>query len=267
MNILIPMAGAGSRFAEKGYKAHKPVIPTTNWRTGQKIPMVVAAVMDLPVDPNAPDNNIIFVVRDFHVTDGVCDEIKNHFPRARFIVVDKLTEGQACTCLLAKAFIDNDAPLFIAACDNGMICDRSAFDAMAQTSDSILFTFRNNSAVEEKPTAYGWVRTQGADVTGVSVKVPISDTPRNDHAIVGTFWFAHGHDFVTASETMIAANDRINGEFYVDQVFKYVVEAGQKARVFEIEKYLCWGTPTDYEAYEQTLTYWTDFQNEEKKRS
>lgn len=264
MKILIPMAGAGSRFVEEGYKQHKPAIPTTDRRTGQKIPMVVAAVRDLPFDPQDPANTIVFVIRDFHKKDGLDEEIKTYFPTAQFITIDKLTDGQASTCLLAKSFIDNDEPLLIAACDNGMEVSAGSFEKQSKEADALIYTFRGNEAVQEKPQAYGWVITEGASVKDVSVKVPISDRPIEDHAIVGTFWFRRGRDFVKAAEDMIAADDRINGEFYVDQVFRYAVRMGLKVEVLELDRYLCWGTPKDFMAYEKSLSYWSQFQKEQK---
>ncbi len=91
------------------------------------------------------------------------------------------------------------------------------------------------------------------------MKKPISDDPINDHAIVATFWFRHGSDFVKCAEEMIAANDRINNEFYVDQSIKYCIKAGLSVKVFEIDRYIGWGTPADYENYEKTLEYWHRF--------
>ncbi|NVN06297.1 nucleotidyltransferase [Asaia spathodeae] len=264
MNILIPMAGAGSRFVQEGYAQHKPVIPTTQRHTGQKVPMAVAAVADLPVDAHAPDCNLIFIVRDFHVTDGVTDAIQSYYPRARFIVIDRLTDGQASTCLLARDIIDNDQPLLIAACDNGMELFPDAFEKASSQSDALIITFRNNEAVCAKPQSYGWILTEGDKALGVSIKTPISTTPMEDHAVVGNFWFRRGHDFIAAADAMIAADDRINGEFYVDQVFKYLISSGLDVRVLECERYLCWGTPTDYEAYENTIRYWRDFLAKEK---
>lgn len=266
MNILIPMAGAGSRFALQGYSLHKPVIPTTLRRTGTKVPMVVAAVADLPVNPQAAETNLTFVVRDFHIRDEVTDTIRSYYPKADFIPVDRLTEGQASTCLLARERIDTDQPLMIAACDNGMDLLPSAFEQAAEQADALIFTFRQNEAVCANPHAYGWVRTEGNKALGVSIKTPISDTPQEDHAVVGTFWFRRGSDFVSAADAMIAANDRINGEFYVDQVFRYLIEKGLNVRVIEIDRYLCWGTPSDYELYENTIQYWVDFLTEEKAR-
>ena len=107
MKILIPMAGAGKRFSDEGYKLSKPVIPTIDRRTGKEYPMVVCATLDLP-GLKGDGSNLIYVDRDFHKKDGVEDKIKEFFPKASFITVDKLTEGQACTCLLAKEKINNN---------------------------------------------------------------------------------------------------------------------------------------------------------------
>lgn len=259
MNIIIPMAGAGQRFADAGYKISKPAIPTIDRRTGKELPMVVCAVKDLPgVEKDGA--NVTFIDRTFHKTDGVEDAIKEHFPMASFITVEKLTEGQACTCLLAKDKIDNDDELLIAGCDNGMVFDSVKFEAEKKRADCLVFTYRHNEAVLAKPSAYGWMRVDGDNnITGTSIKKAISDNPMEDHAVVATFWFKRGSDFVKAAEKMICENDRINNEFYVDQVAKHVLDMELKARVFEIDRYICWGTPKDYENYQKTLCYWEKF--------
>lgn len=259
MNIIIPMAGAGSRFAEAGYTTSKPAIPTTDRRTGRKLPMVVCAVLDLP-GVEADGANVTFIDRDFHRKGGVEDAIKEHFPKASFITVDRLTEGQACTCLLDKDRIDNGGELLIAGCDNGMAFDEEKFAVEKEKAACLVFTYRHNEAVLEKPDAYGWmVADDDGNITSTSIKKAISDTPMEDHAVVATFWFRHGHDFVRAAEKMIAEDDRVNGEFYADQVVKHVLDLGLRARVFEIGRYICWGTPKDYEDYEATLRYWAAF--------
>jgi hypothetical protein len=263
MNIVSPMAGAGSRFAKKDYVPHKPVLPLTSRHSHETVPLVVEAVRDLPVDLERDDVTLLFIMRDFHMADGVDQALLVHFPRAQFIVIDALTDGQASTCLFARAQFNSEVPMMIAACDNGMDVSRTKFETRSVGSDALIFTFRGNEAVTEKPEAYGWVRTDGETVRGVSIKQPISSTPLEDHAIVGTFWFQSGRDFFAAADKMIAANDRINGEFYVDQAFKYLVDAGCDVRIIEVDRYLCWGTPEDYEAYEATLAYWTEFISKE----
>lgn len=263
MIYLIPMAGAGSRFSEQGYKVHKPAILTTDHRTGEKIPMVVAATLDLPsVDPATSE--VIYIDRDFHCQDGVEALIQTHIKNAKFITIDYLTEGQASTCLLAKELINSNQELLIAGCDNGMTFDKALFEDAKKGADALIFTYRNSPLVLEKPEAYGWVIVDDEQfVQGVSVKKPISNNPLNDHAIVATFWFKRGSDFVRATEKMIAENDRINNEFYVDQVFKHALELGLTVKVFEIDRYIGWGTPKDYEDYEASFTYWKAFAEKE----
>lgn len=246
MIALIPMAGAGSRFTEAGYKTPKPLLDILGK------PMVVNAANALP-----KSDRHIFIVRDFQILEYQIDQhLKQHFPGSEVIVLDHLTEGQAVTCLAAKSEINVSEELVIGASDNGMIYDRIKFDIEKTNCDAMVFTFRNNSAVIAKPQAYGWVVTDADNVVKkMSVKVPISQTPMNDHAVVGTFWFRKGSMFVEATEKMIAENRRINNEFYVDEMINDMIDLGYKVKVFEIDHYVCWGTPNDYESF----LYWEKY--------
>ena len=261
--ILIPMAGAGSRFTEAGYQVHKPAIMTIDRRTGEEKPMVVCATEDLP-DVAAEGSNVIYVDRTFHKEDGVEDTIRKYYPQARFLTVDHLTEGQACTCMLAEPYLAPEKPLLIAGCDNGMDIDGEAFGKLTGECDCIVFTYRHNEAVLANPNAYGWMLTDEAgNITGTSIKKAISDTPMEDPAVVATFWFRRADIFTEATKKMIAENDRINGEFYVDQTIKHVLDLGYRAKIFDIERYVGWGTPADYEGYQKTYTYFRKFLEKE----
>lgn len=257
--ILIPMAGAGQRFADAGYTVHKPAIMTVDRTTGQEKPMVVCATKDLP-GVAADGSNVIYVDRNFHQTDGVEDAIRAWYPQAAFITVDHLTEGQACTCMLAEPYLDPEQPLLIAGCDNGMDIDRDAFDALTKECDCIVFTYRHNEAVLANPNAYGWmIADADGNITGTSIKKAISDRPMEDPAVVATFWFRRAAVFIEATKKMIAENDRINGEFYVDQTVKHVLDLGYRAKIFDIDRYVGWGTPADYEGYQKTWNYFKAF--------
>ncbi|MDE6981501.1 MAG: nucleotidyltransferase [Lachnospiraceae bacterium] len=264
MKILIPMAGEGKRFQEAGYKNSKPSILTYCIRTGKLEPMVVCAAKDLP-GVVQDGSNVIFVERTFHSEDGTESKIKEFFPEAKFIKVDKLTEGQACTCLLAENYIGKDEELLIAGCDNGMVINRQKFDKERDECDVLVFTFRGDEAVNKNPNAYGWMKIDDKEnIVGTSIKKSISETPLQDHAVVATFWFREGNIFIKAAEKMIQENDRVNGEFYVDKVIDHVIELGYKAKVFEIDRYIGWGTPKDYEEYQSTFEYWRNFIQEEE---
>lgn len=246
---LIPMAGEGSRFANEGYETPKPLIEVSGK------PMIVQACASMP-----KADKWVFVCRSEHLKKypEIENTLKNNFENSHIIEVDHLTEGQASTCLLAKSEIDPEDSLFIGACDNGMTYNQEKFLHLSGNPeiDALIFSFRNNATVNNNPKAYGWIKVnENEEVQGMSVKIPISETPINDHAVVGSFWFKKGKDFIEMTEQMISANKRINNEFYVDKVFDEFTEAGKKVKVFEINHYICWGTPNDLRTYQ----YWEDF--------
>ncbi len=243
---LIPMAGEGKRYKNAGYVIPKPLISVS------EKPMVVMAAESLP-----KADKWIFICRKEHIDNYKIDEtLKSYFSNSEIIAVDKITEGQASTCLLVKDIINNNEELLIGACDNGMIWDNRKLEELKKEADCLVWTFRNNVAVKKKPQAYGWVVVDKKNnILKISVKIPISDNPINDYAIVGTFWFKKGKIFIEAAENIIRKNIRINNEFYADSVINEVIAAGYKAKVFEVEKYICWGTPDDLRKYQ----YWESF--------
>ena len=264
MNILIPMAGAGSRFSKQGYHLSKPLIPTYSLKLQKTVPMVIAATLDIP-RAQQEFGKVIYIDRDFHQKEGIEAEIKDHIPEAEFITIDYLTAGQAATCLLAKDLIDNGQELFIGCCDNGMIIDQSKFEQVKKMADAIILTHSNDRNIEHNPLAHSWVLLDDDQKTvqKMSIKKPVSDNPMQDHATTGMFWFKRGSDFVKAAELMINRKDQTGGEYYVDQVMQYIVNLGLKTMIFDIQ-YLCWGTPHDYENYQDTVKYWQEFLKKEK---
>lgn len=264
MKILIPMAGEGNRFKDAGYKLPKPLIPTFDRKTKKELPMVVAAVNSLPGIDNE-NNQVIFIDRDFHKQMNIETEIKSLIKNASFITLDKLTEGQASTCLKAKEYINNDEELLIGPCDCGVNVDEQKFENLKKECDCIVFTFSNNDSVCDNPNAYGWMKADyEGNILSASVKKQISDTPELDPAVTAIFWFKKGKYFVQAAETMIEKNDRVNNEFYVDEVINHIIDMKLKAKIFNVDKYFCWGTPKDYTDYQSTVKYWENFLNDFK---
>jgi NDP-sugar pyrophosphorylase family protein len=278
--VLLPMAGHGSRFSAAGYSTPKPLIEVSGK------PMVVQATDSLP-----PAGRYVFVALKGHLESSNIEEaLKLSYPGCSIVALDHVTEGQACTCAFgvenADPPIDLGKPLIIGACDNGMGYDREAFRALTlnENVDAVAFTFRNHPASKRNPKAYGWIKTarslepvsqslnpvsqsfspanlaeNGADcIAGVSVKVPISETPENDHAIVGSFWFRKAHYLLDGLKRLQERNVRVNNEFYVDSLIGELVEMGLDCRVFEIDYYVCWGTPDDLKVFQ----YWQEFFNE-----
>lgn len=248
MTALILMAGAGKRFADVGYRMSKPLIPVD-----QK-PMVVSSAHSLP---RASEN--VFVSRDEVFNQGFTFEkdIRPFFPSAQIRMLKEMTEGQASSALSAADLLEHDKPLLIEACDHHVLYNEKEFRRLSgENNDALIFTFRHFPPVRRNPCAYGWVETdESGQVQKVSVKQPLAGDPADHHAIIGSFWFREARIFIDSAKQMIAADSRINGEFYIDQAMNFVINSGFKVAVFEVDKYVSWGTPDDFKTYK----YWQRF--------
>jgi HAD superfamily hydrolase (TIGR01509 family) len=227
MNILIPMAGNGSRFALAGYTFPKPLIEVHGK------PMIQVVVENLAVDAN-----FIFVVQKSHREKYNLDSMLSLIcPGCKVVEVNSVTEGAACTVLLAKDFIDNDEPLVIANSDQFIEWNSLEFfyKMNEQNLDAGIVSFR---ATHPK-WSYARVDDNGF-VTEVAEKNPISDI-----ATVGIYYWKHGKDFVKYAESMISKDIRVNNEFYVCPVFNEALLSGLKIKTFDVPKMWGIGTPED----------------------
>lgn len=256
---LMLMAGRGVRFVSEGYTEPKPLV-----RVAGK-PMVVEAIRSLPRARRWGFVCLREHLDGYPITEILMREVGEH----DIVTVEHVTEGQACTALLARDRFDLDGPLLIAACDSGMTWDIDAYEHLLsdESIDAIVWTFRRHASLERNPGAFGWVEVEGNRIKRVSVKVPISSTPRNDHAIIGTFFFRRGRDFVRAAEEMIVSAERVGHEFYIDQVINYLLADGKKAVVFEVRTCLNWGTPNDLRTYHYWLGYFQKLRLAQARRS
>ena len=229
MNVLIPMAGAGSRFASQGYTFPKPLIDVKGK------PMIQVVTENLNIKAN-----YTFIVQKEHYEKYSLQHLLNLIaPGCNIVQVDGITEGAACTTLLAKEFIDNDEPLLMANSDQFVEWD----------SNETLYAFSNGNCdggiITFPATHPKWSYAKlGEDgyVSEVAEKKPISE-----HATVGIYWWAKGSDYVKYAEQMIEKDIRVNNEYYVCPVFNEAIGDGKKIRIKEIEKEGMWGigTPED----------------------
>ena len=244
---LIPLAGHGSRFKKEGYTKPKPLLPVSGKQ------MIIQANQQLP-----PSQSNVYVCLKEHVDEyGIEKELKNNDKKAQVKVISEVTEGQAITCELGLENIDDNSPLLIGACDNGAIWNHEKYKSLIsdQSIDAIIWTFMGHPSAISKPTMYGWVNVDGDNALNVSVKVPVSDKPECDHAVVGTFYFKSVATFNAALKDLVKDNVRVNNEFYVDSLMDVLIKQGKKVVVFPVDSYICWGTPDDYE----TFNYWQSY--------
>ena len=233
MKILIPMAGEGSRFVNEGYTFPKPLIDVDGK------PMIQKVVENLDFDCE-----YIFLVRKKHIEkyEGLVNTLErvtnNNF---KLVEVEGLTEGAACTALLAKEYINTDEDLLIANSDQYIEYEPENFKLLKNLTDAdgILFTF---NAVHPK---WSFVRTNARGfIVEVAEKKPISNI-----ATCGIYWFRKGSDFVKHAEEMIKEDRRVNGEFYIAPVYNELVASGKKLIPFYVHRMSGLGTPEDLKKF------------------
>lgn len=237
INIVIPMAGLGSRFASAGYEKPKPFIDVLG------IPMIQRVMMNLELE----DSRFILIARKEHLEKekGIVDKIKEIYKNVIFIGIDKLTEGTASTILFSKKHIDNDFPLLIANSDQIVDIDIPDFvyKCLVNKYDGSILTFEDK---ERNPKwSFAKINEKGY-VIEVKEKSPISQ-----HATVGIYLFRRGSDFVNSAIQMIIENDRVNNEFYTCPVYNYLIKDDKKIIIHPIPAYSMngTGTPEDLETY------------------
>jgi dTDP-glucose pyrophosphorylase len=227
------MAGEGSRFAKEGYTFPKPLIDVDGK------PMIQQVVENLKFSAD-----FIFLVRKEHLHKykGLSVTLQNITGgRTNIIEVDGLTEGAACTALLAKEHINTDDDLLIANSDQIIYYRAENFLTMKNmtTADGIVFTF---NAVHPK-WSFAKIGESGF-VTEVAEKVPISNV-----ATCGIYWYRKGKDFVDAAESMIVKNIRVNNEFYIAPVYNEMIGRGKTVIPFFVQEMHGIGTPEDLNAF------------------
>jgi HAD superfamily hydrolase (TIGR01509 family) len=231
MNVLIPMAGAGSRFAQAGYTFPKPLIEVNSR------PMIQVVVENLNIEAH-----FIFLVQKEHYEKYNLKQLLNLItPDCSIVQVDSLTQGAACTTLLAKHMIDNEEPLLIANSDQYVEWNSNEclYGFTADEIDGGIVTF--------KATHPKWSFARIGDdgfVSEVAEKNPISDD-----ATVGIYYWKKGSDYVKYAEQMIAKNIRTNNEFYVCPVFNEAIEDHKKIKIKQIDQMWGIGTPEDLDYF------------------
>jgi HAD superfamily hydrolase (TIGR01509 family) len=231
LNVLIPMAGAGSRFMQQGYTFPKPLIEVNGK------PMIQVVVENLNIDAH-----YIFIVQEEHYEKYNLKYLLNLIaPGCDIVQVNGVTEGAACSTLLAKDYINSDAPLLIANSDQYIEWNSNEY-MYAFTADEIdggIITFE----ASHPKWSYAKIGDNGF-ISEVAEKKVISN-----EATVGIYYWKHGSDYVKYAEDMIAKNIRVNNEFYICPVFNQAIEDDKKIKAKRVNKMWGIGTPEDLENF------------------
>jgi len=236
INIVIPMAGLGSRFSIAGFEKPKPFIDVNGK------PMI-SRVLDNIGIKNA---KFFLIAQKSHLEKEsiIVNEIEKKYD-ANFIPIDGLTEGTACTVLHARKHINNDSPLIIANSDQIVDIDLSKFlmDCQNRKLDGSILCFED----PEKNPKWSFAKINNENlVTEVQEKNPISK-----FATVGIYLFSKGKYFINSSIDMIINNERVNNEFYTCPVYNYLINENKRIGIYNIKynQMHGLGTPEDLNNY------------------
>jgi len=234
-NILIPMAGLGSRFIKEGFKVPKQLINIKDKH-----------LIDISLDCLDYEGcNLIFVVRDETIYNFHIDELlrKKFGDDIEIVVLDKLTDGSVCSCLYAEEYIDNDAPLIIHTLD---IEFRPVFNPHIMNeidADGMLLTFKSNSI----NYSYADVGDDGY------VKKTAEKKAISSNACVGIYGFKKGSDFCKYARDMIDRDLRTKNEFYISPLYNLLIDDGKKILTQSVDKMHIFGTPDEFHFYKNNV--------------
>lgn len=233
MKVLIPMAGAGSRFEKAGYTFPKPLIEVN----GKSMIQVVTENLNIDA------RHVYIVQKSHHEQYNLKETLDQISSGCKIVQVDTLTEGAACTTLLAKEYINNDQPLLMANSDQFVDWNSNEFmySMVGDEVDGGILTFKSTHP------KWSYVKLdEHGFVTEVAEKKPISDI-----ATVGIYYWKKGSDYVKYAEQMIEKNMRVNNEFYTAPVYNEAIADGKKIKIFNIQESGMWGlgTPEDLDHF------------------
>lgn len=234
LNIVIPMAGLGSRFANVGYKLPKPLIDVNGK------PMIQVVVENMNINAH-----YIFIAMKQHVDKYDVEKTVKEITCNNYTLhtIDELTEGSACTVLKVRDIIDNDNPMMLANSDQYLEWDPYEFLVQSQGVDGLISCF------EADHPKWSYAKTDASGiVTEVAEKKVISNL-----ATTGLYYFAKGSQFVRCADSMIAKNIRTNNEFYNCPIYNEVIAEGGVVKTHMCENMSGLGTPEDLDIYLQNF--------------
>ena len=229
LNVVIPMAGRGQRFVECGYDKPKPMIDVCG------VPMIERVIDSLTLKHG--ECNFIFIALKEHLDNGLQEYLEQ---KGTIIPLDIVTEGAACTTLMALHYINNTDALVIANCDQYLEWGFDDFIDKAKDRDGSLVVFNSTNP------HHSYAKVKKGQVVEVAEKKVISDK-----ACAGIYYFRQGRDYIESVIMMIAKNIRTNNEFYIAPAYNELIAGLGNVSVYEVDvnKKHMLGTPYELEIF------------------
>jgi NDP-sugar pyrophosphorylase family protein len=239
MNILFPIAGAGSRFQSHGFNIPKPLV-LVNGKT-----LLEHSITTL----NLPGRYIFVRINYSNIkfNQQIDAIIKRIHPNAEIIILNHPTKGAAETCLKAESIIDIDKPLVVTNGDQWLNWRPQHFlDFVNSTGvDGCVSLYDHEDIEIGKPSKYAFVSLdQDGYATNFCEKFAISN-----NALNGIHYWRSGKDFIYSIKKMIANNIKVNNEFYISPSYNYLIKDGKLINTYpmKLTEYRSLGSPEEIE--------------------
>ncbi|MEO0818513.1 MAG: NTP transferase domain-containing protein [Pseudomonadota bacterium] len=241
--IVIPMSGFGERFRRAGHTLPKPLIPVD----GKPI---IAHVIDMFPDTE----DFIFICNEDHLSHPdyrMAETLRRYCPTGKIIGIGAHKLGPTNAVLQAAEHIDPTRPVIINYCDFTCYWDYSEFLSFVTETecDGAIPAYRGFHPHSIGSTFYAYVKETGLWMDDIQEKQPWTDTPMNEYASSGTYYFKSGELCLSALRAQMALDYSVNGEYYVSLAYKVLQDAGARTAVYELQHFMQWGTPADLEEY------------------
>lgn len=238
MKVVVPMAGRGSRFANKGFATPKPLISVAGK------PMLFWALQSL--ESLVYQDLILIILREHEEAFHVVDQVKSWLPEKSIhaVLLEDVTEGQLCTVLAAEQHLD-ESPVLIAASDTYIPTQLGTWLAQYPSDTKGVI-----STINLPGERWSFAKTEKNShlVKEVAEKHRISD-----HCSTGLYYFSSGKVLKSRGEAMIQNQETTKGEYYVIPVYQKMIEAGEPVYIAPEKEMWDMGTPEAKATFEEHL--------------
>ena len=233
--FIMPMAGDGIRFKNKGFLKPKPLINI------EKSPMFLESAKSFGLN-----QNWLFVCRLTKFKKDIESAVKNKIKNNKIIYLKKKTRGQADTIFKAKNFIKkNSGNIYVNSCDLYFDFNKRELNSKIKSNDLIVFINKPNKINLNNLNKYGWIKICDGEIVKSACKKKVSNNPKKDWIIIGSFVFKNKFVFNLLLTKLFKRNYKVNNEFYLDTTIEIALKLGLKVGFVKVSKYKSWGTPKE----------------------
>lgn len=252
MKVIIPMAGTGNRFVEKGYNSPKPLIKVNNKR-----------IIEYILDPFDDEDEIVFICNEQHIqTTDMNSVLKELRPNSTIVSMPNHKLGPVYTVKPFYDLINDDEEVMVSYCDNAFVWDKQLFVNHVQNNnyDGCILTHTGLHPHTLNSTKMAFLKTQNDLLLEIKEKECYTDDPLSEHASTGAYYFRKGSLLKKYFDLLIETNLNHNGEYYVTLVYNLLVKDNLRIGYFDTEFVTVFGTPEEVESFEAWQTILTSGQ-------